>query len=73
MMHDVATCSLGDGHEYLHALAERIAMGASMFETACTLALASLTTGLPEQEVRRRLCERFYGALAERLHPGAGR
>ena len=52
--------------------AERIAMGASMFETARALALASFPPGLSQQEVRRRLCERFYGLLAERVYPGMG-
>ena len=47
---------------------ERIVMGANMFETARTLVLASFPPGLPEQEVRRRLCERFYGTLAERVY-----
>jgi len=61
-------------HERLYALsgAERITMGASMFETARAMVLASFPVGLPEQEVRRRLCERFYGALAERVYPAAG-
>lgn len=49
---------------------ERLAMGASMLETARTLALASFPAGLSAQELRRRLCERFYGALAERVYPG---
>ncbi len=49
--------------------AERIAMGASLFETARTLALASFPPGLSQQEVRHRLCERFYGALADRVYP----
>lgn len=49
--------------------AERIAMGASLFETARTLVLASFPPGLPQQEIRRRLCERFYGVLAERVYP----
>jgi hypothetical protein len=48
--------------------AERIVMGANMFETARTFVLASFPSGLPQQEVRRRLCERFYGALAERVY-----
>jgi hypothetical protein len=48
--------------------AERIAMGASMFETARTIVLASFPPGLPPQEVRRRLCERFYGTLAARVY-----
>ena len=48
--------------------AERLAMGASMFETARTLVLASFPPGLTPQEVRRRLCERFYGSLADRVY-----
>ena len=49
--------------------AERVVMGASMFETARKLVLASFPPGLPQQEVRRRLCERFYGAaLAEDVY-----
>ena len=45
----------------------RVRMGAEMFETARTMMLASLPRGLPARETRRRLCERFYGALAERV------
>ncbi|HLQ26857.1 MAG TPA: hypothetical protein VK138_13390 [Acidiferrobacterales bacterium] len=48
--------------------AERVVMGADMFETARAFVLASLPSGLPPQEVRRRLCERFYGTLAERVY-----
>jgi len=47
--------------------AERLAMGAGMFDTARAMALASFPAGLSAREVRRRLCERFYGALAERV------
>lgn len=47
--------------------AERLAMGADMFDTARALALASFSAGLSPREARRRLCERFYGALAERV------
>jgi len=50
-------------------LAETCAlMGADMFETARAFVLASLPPGLPPQELRRRLCERFYGTLAERVY-----
>ena len=49
--------------------AERVTMGASMFELARTLALASFPPGLAPEEVRRRLCRRFYGALVERAYP----
>jgi len=48
--------------------AERLRMGASMFETARTLVLASLPPGLSERELRRRLCARFYGELADRVY-----
>lgn len=59
-------------HERYAALSgvERLTMGAGAFETARTMALASFPAGLPAREVRRRLCERFYGALAERVFGG---
>ena len=41
--------------------AERIVMGSRMFDVARTIALASFLTGLSEIEIKRRLCERFYG------------
>lgn len=47
--------------------AERLVMGAGMFETARTMALASFPAALSRREVQRRLCERFYGDLAERV------
>lgn len=47
---------------------ERLRMGASMFETARALVLASLPPGLPERELRRRLCARFYGELADEIY-----
>ena len=46
---------------------ERLVIGAEMFETARTLVAASFPRGLSERERRRRLCERFYGELAERI------
>jgi len=50
--------------------AERLLIGAQMFETARAFALASIPRGLSERERRRRLCERFYGAeLAARAYP----
>ena len=49
--------------------AERVMIGNRMFESARTLVLASLPGGLSEQERRRLLCERFYGALAEKAYP----
>jgi hypothetical protein len=47
--------------------ATRVMLGADMFELARAMALASFPPGLSERETRRRLCERFYGALAERV------
>ena len=48
---------------------ERVIMGAEMFETARAMALASFPKGLSEQEIRRRLCERFYGTeLARKVY-----
>lgn len=47
---------------------ERLLMGADMFETARSFALASFPPGLPPREVRRRLCARLYGPLAERAY-----
>lgn len=42
---------------------ERFIMGALMFDSARAMVLASLPPGLPRDEVRRRLFERFYGDL----------
>lgn len=50
--------------------AERVTICAGMFDTARAVALASFPAGLATHEVRRRLCERFYGALAERVFGG---
>lgn len=41
---------------------ERFLIGCQMFETARTIVFASFPPGLAAHEVRRRLCERFYGA-----------
>jgi len=41
--------------------AERIIMGARMYDTARTIVLSSLPENIPEQEKRRLLYERFYG------------
>jgi len=50
--------------------AERLLIGAQMFETARTLVLASIPRDVSEQERRRRLCERFYGStLAAEAYP----
>lgn len=43
---------------------ERFLIGVSMFESARAIVLASLPTGLPPAELRRRLCERLYPELA---------
>lgn len=50
--------------------AERVMIGARMFETARVIAAAAMPDGLSEQERRRWLCERFYGAeLAAKAYP----
>jgi hypothetical protein len=41
--------------------AERLRMGARMFEAARRMALASLPAGLTEAERKHRLFERLYG------------
>jgi hypothetical protein len=43
---------------------ERFLIGVQMFETARSMALASFPREISAEEIRRRLCERFYGALA---------
>jgi hypothetical protein len=43
---------------------DRFMIGVQMFETARALVSASFPEGLSPNERRRRLCERFYGALA---------
>lgn len=48
--------------------AERVVMGAQMFETARRFVLASLPRDLSAQERRRRLCQRLYGSLSERVY-----
>jgi len=40
---------------------ERVLMGSRMFEMARAMVLASFPADLPPIEVKRRLCERFYG------------
>lgn len=48
---------------------ERLMMGMEMFEAARALVLASFPKDLSEQEVRKRLCERFYGKkLADKVY-----
>ena len=41
--------------------AERFRMGVNMFEAARRMVLASLPSGLPENEYKRLLFERLYG------------
>ncbi len=45
--------------------AERLIMGASMFDAARAMVLASLPKDLSEDELKRRLFERIYGAPME--------
>ena len=45
--------------------AERLIMGASMFDAARAMVLASLPGDLPQDELKRRLFERIYGAPME--------
>ena len=45
--------------------AERLVMGASMFDAARAMILASLPEDLSEDELKRRLFERIYGAPLE--------
>lgn len=40
---------------------ERMKMGSDMFDLARTVVLSSFPPGLSEIEIKRRLCERFYG------------
>jgi hypothetical protein len=40
---------------------ERLTMGSQMFEAARAMVLASFPPGLPEIEIKRRLCRRLYG------------
>ena len=47
--------------------AERLVIGARMFESARAMVMASLPPGLLPEEMRRRICERFYGELAEEI------
>jgi len=50
--------------------AERLIMGASMFDTARRIILASLPKDLPEEELKRRLFERIYGQSLESFLEG---
>ena len=54
-------------HEMMMARsgAERLIMGALMFDAARQVVLASLPKDLPEEELKRRLFERIYGEPLE--------
>jgi hypothetical protein len=56
-------------HELMMARtgSERVIMGASMFDAARLIVLSSLPKDLPEDEVKRRLFERIYGAPMDRF------
>ena len=45
--------------------AERVRIAAEMFDAARQLALASFPADLAPRDVRRLLCRRFYGELAD--------
>ncbi len=47
--------------------AERMIMGASMFDTARAIVLASLPKDLPPEELKRKLFTRIYGAPIEEV------
>ena len=59
-------------HEMMMARsgAERLIMGASMFDTARRIILASLPKDLPDEELKRRLFERIYGRSLESFLEG---
>jgi len=46
---------------------ERVIMGASMFDSARLIVLSSLPKDLPEEELKRKLFERIYGAPMDRF------
>mgnify|MGYP003576550605 CR=1 FL=1 len=48
---------------------ERVRLCTEMFDTAMTLAAASLPEGLDGAERHFRICERFYGELASLAFP----
>jgi hypothetical protein len=54
-------------HEMIMARsgAERLRMGASMFESAKAIIISSLPKNLPEDELRRQLFRRIYGSSLE--------
>ena len=56
-------------HELMMARtgSERVIMGASMFDAARRLIIASLPKDLTENELKRRLFERTYGETLEQF------
>jgi len=48
---------------------ERVRIATGMFDTARELVIASFPSGLSQMELRRRLCRRFYGELADKAFP----
>lgn len=54
------------------APAERLLIASQMFDTARAIILASFPSGRTDVEVRRRLCARVYGSLAQHAYPRAG-
>jgi hypothetical protein len=56
-------------HEMIMARsgAERMIMGASMFDAARAIVLASLPKDLSEEQLKRKLFERIYGATIEEV------
>ena len=56
-------------HEKLMARSgeERFLMGASMFDSAREIILASFPAGLPPDELRARLYQRIYGEPLKRF------
>ena len=51
--------------------AERLIMGCQMFDAARAIIIASLPKDLPEDEFKRQLFERIYGASMEEFLSGA--
>jgi hypothetical protein len=51
--------------------AERLIMGCQMFDAARAIIIASLPQDLPEEEFKRQLFERIYGAPMEDFLSGA--
>ena len=49
---------------------ERVIMGASMFDSARRLILASLPKDLTDEELKRKLFERTYGETLEQFLSG---